>query len=115
MKELPARQIIVLYWQHSQKSYHFNDFTDKIKELVEEYIDEPMRQKGYDFRMININRAANDYPAHTRTIEKFRGQKLRFYPLVILDQGKDFMVVNSSSRLKELERIFKHIYEYYFH
>lgn len=112
--ELPARSVYILYWKSVFNPFWRNNFAPEIDDLTKRHDLETVRRlKGFDFLVINVNPYSPDSDRYTSIIRRFKGQKLVGWPLIILDEGKTSFVVNSSYRLKQLEKLFSQIHDYY--
>lgn len=114
----PARKVFIFYWRSAKHSYWYNAFVPEMVKLIEQYDIETIRRlRGFDFRFLNINRSAGgnmDYRQYAGLIDSYRPKKLRRFPLVVIDEGADYQVVNSSYALKQFENLLSEIYDYHF-
>ena len=113
MSKPNIESIYVLYWEHSKKSYIRNTFTNEIEKFANDYLSAAIKQRGFDFLMVNINFRTIDYKKYNYIIDKYAGQKRQRWPLIVINK-QEFLPIDSSFALRRAEKVFKSVYEQYY-
>lgn len=119
MKSGIVRRLYLIYWASAERSDWKNARTDEvIYELTyNDHLRIPLRS-DLEWRFANCNRHTESYVANRDMVERFRGKKIRYCPLIYVElwqegvegRREEYWVIDSDYWMKEyLKRLYKYL------
>lgn len=98
-KHAPIETFEILYWQGVYEPWRYNVYS---LELIK-YAKENLPHRHLEFSIYNSNKNDPEYEKNKARIEKLRGKKTRFFPLIVLNYDEEIKSIESSYHFEAMK------------